>query len=143
MHAILYLFVPYIVLVITNAALIAFLASHQKKNKAAITNITTGTVTANKKGNANKLIIAITLLFIVMTLPGAVDDIMFDTWIQQEWGFIVVLLCNACDFTYHALSFPILMLTNVRFRKAFFALLDDIGLAKKPDVRATTLSQFT
>ena len=143
MHAILYLFAPYVVLVITNTALITFLTYHQKKRIFATTNSVAGTSTANKKGNANKLVIAITLLFIIMTLPAAVDDIMFDTWIQQEWGFAVILICDALDFTYHALSFPIFMLTNVRFRRAFFGLLSDVGLAKKQNIRVTTISNFT
>lgn len=129
-----YAYIPYAVLVATNAALIIFLTARQKKSLTATTN------NSSKKSNANVMVVAITLLFVVLTFPATMNNIFYNTWIEQDWGMLVIYLCDSCDFTYHALSFPILVLTNKRFQKEFLAVIARHHSNLKPIRTKTTAS---
>ena len=131
MHNVFYSYIPYIALVLTNTALLAFLTFREKTGirKASI---------PTKKSNANKMVVAITLLFIFMTFPATIGNIFYTEWITHEWGLVVVLICDAIAFTYHALSFPVLLATNIRFRGEFVKLVSSIGFIRKKETRSVS-----
>ena len=106
------------VLISTNAALMIFLRRQQKRRLSLVQSNR-----ANKKSSVNITVIALTLLFVVLTFPGSMNDMFYNTWIVQEWGLAVIYTFDSIDFTYHALSFPIVMLSNPRFRCEFRKVL--------------------
>ena len=132
MHNVFYSYIPYIALVSTNTALLAFLTFREK------TGIRKAAIPATKKSNANKMVVAITLLFIVMTFPATIVNIFYTEWIAEEWGLVVILICDAIAFTYHALSFPVLLATNLRFRGEFVKLVSSIGFIRKKETQSVS-----
>lgn len=131
MHNIFYSYIPYLALVLANTALIVFLTIRQK-------NSIQSTSSSSKKSSANRTVLAITLLFIVMTFPSTIGNIFYTQWITYEWGLAAILTCDAIDFTYHAISFPVLMITNIRFRQEFLKLASLIGIIRKRDIRSVS-----
>ena len=118
-----YAYIPYVSLIIVNCALITFLTTHHKKSRAA-------GAQSRKKTNISRTVIAITLLFIILTFPAAMDSVFYGFFIEQEWGFIPMFMFDCLEFSYHGLSFVILMATNARFREEFFEFLKIVGLRK-------------
>ena len=130
-HASIYLFVPYLILLSSNIALVCFLKTQRKKIRNNMTSLRTS---SSSSMSANKTAIVITLTFVVLTFPALMNDIFYSTWIQQDWGQALIMLFDTLDFTYHALSFPMLMASNHRFRDEFMLLISffskNLGLIK-------------
>ena len=121
-----YSYIPYLALVASNAGLIIFLSLHQKKHTASSSSQATGT----RKSSVNITVISITLLFVVLTFPSSVISIYFDKLFTVEWGFVVIFSGEFLQYTYYALSFPVLMISNKRFREKFCAILTKIGILR-------------
>ena len=103
-------------------ALLIFLKAQTKHGLTSL-----ATNSSFDKSRANKMVTAITLLFVLMTLLSSLCNIFYNKLLKQEWGYAVVQLGDALGFSYHAFSFPILMVTNVKFRQEFFFILKLIG----------------
>jgi CDP-diglyceride synthetase len=66
-----------------------------------------------------KTIIFMNILFIVITLPGAIVTLDFNSLIVSQWGLLLIKLADALVFSYHGLNFYIFYVSNNRFKSEF------------------------
>ncbi len=71
----------------------------------------------SKQRNLNNTTIALTSLFIIMTIPGTLCSIFYDKLIMTDSGTFLLYLGDSINNTYHALNIIILLATNIRFRQ--------------------------
>ena len=104
-----YSLIPFILIITTNMLLI-----YEIKKQTG--NIKSASKDAKNKA-LNRLVIIMALLFIALTLPAAVVTIILNKVLQTSGvvGFVIINLCDCLAFSYHALNFMIVMLTNKRF----------------------------
>lgn len=68
-----------------------------------------------KKSSANKTVISLTVLFIIMTSPLAFVANYYTVLIQTYSGKLIISIGDCLSFSFHCLSIIILMVTNKRF----------------------------
>ena len=56
-----------------------------------------------------------TLMYIIMTIPGTLVSIYYGFLIQTDWGTFLLFLGDSIDNSYHGLNFIILLITNKKF----------------------------
>ena len=110
MHSILYSFLPFLMLAITNILLILFLykLSH-------VSTLQLNASKAKKQKSLNITVISLTLIFIVMTSPSALCSIYFEKWIGTQLGAVFITLSDCICFSYHGLNFALLFVSNKKF----------------------------
>ena len=109
-----YSYVPFGLLSIINLALlIALKKSSKVRRVSTVTNVSISK--RRRKSNVNSLVITITLVFIIMTLPGTIASIYFAQLLGSDLGLIAIVLCDSLEFSYHGLSIIILIATNKKF----------------------------
>ena len=109
MFLLLYSLVPFILLIIFNFIFIYVL--YIKKNQSTSSS-------NNKETKLIKTIIAVTILFIVFTLPTAsIQGKVYTFLYSTELGQLCILLCNSFTFTYQGNNLLLLYLTNKQFVK--------------------------
>jgi hypothetical protein len=107
-HSSLYSYIPFALIVIAN-----FLLIYRLKIRSTTTSSSASSRDRQKQMNTS--VIALTLLYIVMTLPGTLVSIYYDFLLHSEWGTIVLYIGDSIDITYHALNFIVLFFTNKKF----------------------------
>jgi hypothetical protein len=110
-HLILYSLIPFIIMIVFNILLIKKISSIKNSNK--------GSVIRNIKS-----ILAITFLFLIMTLPSSVSYVFF----QQTSPKMVLLLLDDLSFLNNSILFFSFFLTNLKFRKIIFDLFNNLLL---------------
>ena len=110
-HLILYSLIPFIIMIVFNILLIKKISSIKNSNK--------GSVIRNIKS-----ILAITFLFLIMTLPSSVSYGFF----QQTSPKMVLLLLDDLSFLNNSILFFSFFLTNLKFRKIIFDLFNNLLL---------------
>ena len=73
------------------------------------------TTSKNKEIKMSISVIAITILFIVCTLPTASISFVYEKLYSTDYGQLCILLCNILTYTYQASNLIILYLTNKQF----------------------------
>ena len=57
------------------------------------------------------------MLFIVLTLPGAIiSGYYYPELSQSDLGVLLLTLCDDITFSYHSLNFFVLLFTNTKFK---------------------------
>ena len=114
MYSIIYSLIPFILLLVSSLLLIYEMKRNNRRSRIF--------VYARRQENAkslNKTVVFIAILFIIMTLPGAVVTSFLNEFLQTsgDLGNLIINLCDCFTFSFHALNFIILYLNNKRFSK--------------------------
>ena len=89
---------------------------HQNNNQPTTNNNKNVTSSRDKKQQSmNRTVITMTLVFIIMTLPGTIATIYYDTLSMSNWGNILINLADTFDNMYHVLNIILLVLSNKKF----------------------------
>ena len=115
-HAFFYSYIPFCMIAVANFLLVI---SILRKNK-----VSTATATNAKNRNIfmNITVFSITILFIVLTCPGAIASSYFNVLIQSYSGRVILFSVDSLTFSYHSLSFITLFITNKKFSKELYYL---------------------
>lgn len=109
-HSYLYSFVPFVLITILNALLIY----HLYQVKTQLQNVQNSTLLKNQIA-ISTTILAMTILFIVATSPGAIISQFYSTLIMSDSGKIILFAGDDISFSYHAYTIIILCLSNKEF----------------------------
>jgi hypothetical protein len=72
----------------------------------------------SKRKSLSFSVLVLTTMFIILTLPDNILNAFFLTPLFEEnYGYVVLFMMDNIAFTYHALHFAILLVTNKRFAK--------------------------
>jgi hypothetical protein len=144
-HSFLYSYVPFVLLTITNVCLLISISKSNNRNNMITINANRPvsmiamnspfaavvaprvTTKSSKEKSLTIMVIAMTLIFICMTCPGAIGSIYYDSLIQTEFGTLVLYLLDALTFSYHGFNIFILILTNKKFRCEFKEMFCQFG----------------
>ena len=110
--------IPYALLLIINSLIIFIATQFTRAQKAAAT-VAMGSVSgARRKAQMTRMILMITFLYIILSLPGAiVSGYFYNDIFALDHGTMLINLLNAIQFTYPACNFFILFFTNKLFAK--------------------------
>ena len=109
-HSILYSYLPTAILVVTNFMLVYTFTHHRAAAQKK---------TAQKRQRSMIItVVLLTVLFIVMTLPGAIIGAIIDYIIQQPYGIFLISSFTAFSSSYNAYGIVILFFTNKKFRES-------------------------
>jgi hypothetical protein len=90
----------------------------------------------------NISVITLTIMFIVLTLPGTVVTILSDDLLLMPGGYMFISIADSLDFLFHACNFIILLITNKRFSDETREVLAKIGILKpNSNVKSSTSNQ--
>ena len=71
----------------------------------------------------------LTLIFILLTFPGAiVSGYFYFELSQTKLGYTLLLLCDNITFSYHSLNFFVVVFTNKKFYNEFKYLFPKITI---------------
>ena len=132
----LYSLIPFILLALASALLIF------EMNRRTASTIATSANRQENQKSLNKTVVSLTVLFIVMTLPGAVVTSFLYAYLfnSGEIGNLVIIVCDCFSFSFHALNFLILLLTNKRFLREVKAYLSRT-ITNDPTTRNRTITK--
>ena len=121
-HSFVYSYIPYVISAMSNITLIFHLKTSRKSSVAQ-------NDTQKKRQNSVTItIIAMTVLFVVFTLPASLTAAYFVQLIGSDEGRILLVAGDTIGFSYHAFSVIILSATNKRFlrhlKRIFFLEAD-------------------
>jgi hypothetical protein len=72
----------------------------------------------SKRKSLSFSVLILTTMFIVLTLPDNILNAFFlPPLLENNYGYVVLFMMDNMAFTYHALHFAILLVTNKRFAK--------------------------
>ncbi len=113
MFSIFYSLIPFILLSLSSGLLI------YEINKRMPTGIATSANRHENQKSLHKTVVSFAVLFILMTLPGAIVTSFLNSFLQSsgDLGLLVITICDCITFSFHALNFLILLLTNKRFQR--------------------------
>ncbi len=113
-YSIFYSLIPFVLLLLSSLLLIYEI---NKKTRLVANHQSVSRHENNK--SLNKTIVLIAILFIIMTSPGAIVTSFLNAFLQSsgDLGNFVIEICDCITFSFHALNFLILLLTNKRFAK--------------------------
>ena len=114
-HAVLYSYLPAFTLLLTNARLIF------KFNSTSNTTIQ-NEHTRKRNSSVNRTVVFSTILFLVMTLPGAITTTITSDLDQQNY-FTLILVLISFSSSYHAYDALFLYFTNPRFAEQLKSIL--------------------
>jgi hypothetical protein len=119
-HIFLYSIVPFMLLLIFNILLI-YEASRSKIR-----------LNRHRKLTLSATVIAMTIAFVLFTLPTAIVSAYFNIFEFSFSSFehIKISICNAITYSYHAFNFFILYNTNKRFSRELKALFNAIKIKR-------------
>ena len=140
-HLAAYSLLPFIVLAVSNAFLLAKIWLSKKKFGSRVSEREDQSK-AKKIDKMNKIVILITILFILFTLPLAFAQFYFTQLFATRHGVFVIFLLDCLSFTYHGLNFFILFFSNHIFKKEVLRLLDSVNFWPKSDNKATEFSNI-
>jgi hypothetical protein len=103
-----YSYIPFSLLALLNLLLII----HINKKKS---NLEQNKTQVSKQKTMNRTVISMTLMYIIMTIPGTLVSIYYGFLIQTDWGTFLLFLGDSIDNSYHGLNFIILLITNKKF----------------------------
>ena len=126
-HSCLYSYVPFALLLIMNAMLI-FMFKNRSVHGVA------NNASRKRQSSMTRTVIFVTLLFILMTGPGAVVGSMFAEIMSQSYGHLVLVLVDCIAFSYHAYGLILLYKTNIKFANQLRAIAN--FAEKEPKTRA-------
>ena len=115
-HAYLYSFVPFGVLIIVNVLLIR--AMRQKIRDLAGSSF----IAKKKQLSISVSVMLLTLFFILFTLPMAIVTLLVNSLTTTHDGKLVLFCFGCFSFTYHAFNLVVLC----RFNKYFFMLCKEV-----------------
>jgi preprotein translocase subunit SecG len=120
-----YSVVPFVLLTAMNIFLIKIVIGSSMSSSAHQSSSGAPSSVGNmkKKLQMTKTVIILTVLFIVLTLPGAVVSAYYNYVIALESGRLIVLICDELTFSYHALGFVTLLYSNKQFFNQVKAIL--------------------
>lgn len=116
-----YSVIPFPILVLSNIALVYKLITKPKLDTSANSKLVSSN--RNNVSRMNSIVIIMTLLFVVCTLPVALASYLFNTIIVNEYGSFLITFLDSISFTYNALNFFISYFSNVMFRNEVRKLL--------------------
>ena len=120
----------------------SFLAYFVLKNKPST--ITSTKKSPIKRQSASVTVLIITTLFILFTLPGNINDAFFiPILINYSYDAAINFFFDNLMFTYHALSFVILFVSNKRFLNEFKLCIRSLFTEPKNNTSRTTLPLST
>jgi hypothetical protein len=73
----------------------------------------------NKRKKLTKTVVCLSIYFIVLTTCGAITNIMYVDLITYELGVLIIYILNNLSFSYNALNFLVLLLSNTKFAAEF------------------------
>ena len=109
-HGFFYSYIPFCMISIANILLILSLL-----NKSKVSILSYFSTRRQKQRAMNITTVAVTILFIVFTSPAAVVSSYYNVLIQSYMGKVFIFIADSLTFTYHALNFVILIITNKQF----------------------------
>lgn len=121
LHAIVYSYVPFTCLVITNASLL-FMLKKQSRISIAHGFDELSSRQAIKQRSITITIIIITLSFVLFTGTGAVVNFFIHDLVKTYTGNVIITLGDTLCFMFHGLNIISLLATNIKFRKEFKTL---------------------
>ena len=120
-HSVLYSYGPFALILVCNILLIyefrrkGMALNSQSANFPTSIPRTSSKIANKKKSSMNRTVILITMLFIIMTGPGAVISLLYNKLLALDFGKSIIYLGSAFEMSYHAFSLIILFLTNKKF----------------------------
>lgn len=118
-----YSFIPFGLIAFLNALLLY----HLYKVKSQLQNVSNSALLKNQI-EISVTILAMTILFIVATSPGAVISQFFSILIMSDIGKIILFAGDDVSFSYHAFTIIILCVSNKEFlRKLRNNSVEQIG----------------
>jgi hypothetical protein len=127
--------VPYSLLLIINCLIILKATQFTRARRA--TNPSLNGVA--RRTQMTRMILLITFLFILLTLPSAIiSGYFFGAIYQLEYGKMAINLINAIQFTYPVFNFFIMFFTNKLFEQEVKSLFSGIRI----NTRVTTSNQL-
>jgi len=108
---VLYSLIPFTLLTLSSTLLIV------ETNKRTASTVATSANRQENQRSLQKTVVSLNVLFIVMTLPGAVVTSVLNAYLETygDLGKLLITICDCISFSFHALNFLILLLTNKRF----------------------------
>lgn len=126
---------PYSLLLLVNCLIILKATQFTRARRA--TNPSLNGIT--RRTQMTRMILFITFLYIMLTLPGAIiSGYFFGAIYQLEYGKMAINLINDIQFTYPAFNFFILFFTNKLFAQEVKSLYSGIRI----NSRVTTSNQL-
>lgn len=117
--------VPFVLLAILNFLLVYTVLS---ASKSTVETEHTGGVHNSfgmkRKLQMTKTIIILTITFIVLTLPGAIVSAYYNDIIATEAGDMLINMSDNISFSFHALGFLTLFLSNKQFSAQVKSMFD-------------------
>lgn len=143
-HFFLYSIVPFLILGVCNVLLILKLKTREvRRARPSIPNladtvrpsiISLAANTSSRSSRTNKVVIAITLLFIAFTIPLACASFFFNTLFLSDYRTFIVTLFDQISFTYHGCNIFITFFTNLVFKKEFYKLFNKHAVSEANSV---------
>jgi hypothetical protein len=84
----------------------------------------------SKVDRMNKIVILITILFVIFTLPVSFSQYFFLSLLTSVWGQFLIFLLDSLSFTYHAMNFFIIYISNNIFKREIKAIFNKNILRK-------------
>ena len=113
-HSILYSYVPFSVLAITNISLIFMLNCHRR-----VSALNQSAAKSQKQRSVSIMVIVMTLMFIIFTGVGSVVNFFIPELIKSYTGNVIIVLGDTACFLFHGLNIITLFATNKKFRCEF------------------------
>lgn len=101
---------PFILLAISSLLLI-YEINRKTRNLGALSS---SSQRQENQRSLNKTVVFFALLFVIMTSPGAIVTSFLNSVLQSSghWGLVIISVCDCITFSFHALNFIILIVTN-------------------------------
>lgn len=111
-HMGLYVLFPFFIMIIANSLIIRTL--YLLRKNALVFDKSLSSSSSYKKKMKNILtLLALTFIFLLMTLPNSIVQAFLDSYLTEE----VLVLCDCVTFLNHSSLFFLCLLTNVSFRR--------------------------
>lgn len=120
-HTYLYSLVPFAILATSNIMLIFKIKS--RGVRISMADLSRQTQPSNRTARTIRIVMAITILFIVFTLPVAVSNYFYYQLNLSDYGVFLINLFDEISFTYYAFFFFITFFTNLVFKKEVHKLM--------------------
>ena len=90
----------------------------------------------SKQRTVNRTVIGMTVMYMVMTIPGTITAVYYGNLIKTDWGTFVLYVGDSIDNSYHGLNFLILLMTN----RIFLNEAKRLFFGDKTQNQSTTMS---
>ncbi len=102
----------------------------KNNRKISVMNKQAAAKSNSKVDRMNKIVILITILFVIFTLPVSFSQYFFLSLLTSVWGQFLIFLLDSLSFTYHAMNFFIIYISNNIFKREIKAIFNKNILRK-------------